>query len=201
MNHTLQQVVAVVLLQAGMIVFPGSDWFLVLRHSSERGTRDASIVAVGLGLGSLAVVLLTISGLNVILEVYPLIAKIIRYLGAIWLVWQAIICFYPRMAKQKNKRVRSTSALLSGFINHSFNIEMVLFYIAVISQLNTHGTNIYFQIAVAVEMGLFTTLWFVFVAQVSHKVEIVEKILTRPIARIIIGILFLISAFNLIKLG
>ncbi len=199
MENSLQQIIAVVLLQAGMIVFPGSDWFLVLRHSSQEGSRNGSLVAIGLGLGSLLVVILAIFGLSVFFDYFPSAAKVIRYLGAAWLIWQAVICFFPHVAKSGGNKTQTISPLLAGFINHTVNIEMVFFYIAVISQLGSNGVDLSFQLAVALEMGLFTALWFIFIAQASQKVMIIEKVLAQPLARIIIGILFLVSAFTLIK--
>jgi len=46
MSGSLQQAVVIALLQAGMIIFPGSDWFLMFHYGS--------LVAIGLGLDSFA---------------------------------------------------------------------------------------------------------------------------------------------------
>ncbi len=182
-----------------MIVFPGSDWFLVLRHASREGTRSASIVAIGLGLGSLLVTLLAIGGLNSLFAAYPFLIKVIRYLGAAWLLWQAIVTFFPHVATQNGANSKSSKPLLAGLVNHALNIEMILFYIAVISQLSAKSVNIPFQIGTAIEMAFFTALWFIFIAHASQKIKKVEAALNHPAVQIIIGILFLLSAYSLLK--
>lgn len=197
MMPSIQQVLAIILLQAGMIIFPGSDWFLVLRHSSHKGIRNGTLVAIGLGMGSLCITLLAIAGLNTIFVTHPFIIEVIRYLGIIWLVWQAIITFFPKHFNKKTSvNLRLTSPLLSGFMNHVFNVEMILFYIIIISQL-AQTANYPLQIITAFEMAVFTASWFVFIAQASQRIKVIERILSHPAARIIIGILFLVSAFTL----
>lgn len=180
-----------------MIIFPGSDWFLILRYSSQKGVRNGAIVAIGLGLGSLFITLLAIGGLNSLFVAYPNLIQIIRYLGVAWFIWQAIITFFPHKfspTEASNKKL--DNPLLSGFINHAFNVEMILFYIAIISQL-TKSSGYPLQITAAFIMAAFTVGWFIFIAQASQRVKIVEKILSYPVARIIIGVLFLVSAITL----
>ncbi len=197
MTPSIQQVLAVILLQAGMIIFPGSDWFLVLRHTSQKGIRSGVFVAVGLGIGSLCITLLAIAGLHSIFVRFPIIIDIIRYIGITWLIWQAIITFFPKhFDKNDGTDKRLTSPLLSGFMNHVLNVEMVLFYIVIISQL-AQSASYSLQVITAFEMAIFTAGWFVFVAHASQRILVVEKILSHPAARIIIGILFLVSAFTL----
>jgi threonine/homoserine/homoserine lactone efflux protein len=190
--------IVVALLQAGMIIAPGSDYALVMRTVGKQGKVAGILTAVGLGLGALVLLLLSVLGINSLFTHYPFLATIIRYVGAAWLLWQAILCFLPKTQTSKSRRLGSFGA---GFINHFINIEMVIFYIAVISQLSVNNVATSLQLLGAVEMALFTALWFILIAHLTGKIPNGDKVLNHIATRLIFGILFLISAITLIKIG
>ena len=194
----MQPLIIVALLQAGAIIFPGSDYALILRTVSKKGRAAGVVTALGLGTGALLLVILAIFGLSSLLVAAPSLGVIIRYAGAAWLLYQAVISFFPRPAKTKRQR---TGTFLTGIINHALNIDMVIFYTAVIAQLNRGNISQPLQYAVAAEMAAFTTLWFIFISSATSRIPRAEEILRAPPVRIVIGGLFLFSAVGLIAFG
>lgn len=194
----LQTLIIVALLQAGAIISPGSDYALVLRTVSKHGKVAGIMTALGLGVGALLLVVLTILGLSAVLAAFPSLGLIIRYAGATWLLYQAVISFFPRSVKSNTKK---TGSFVAGVINHAINIDMVIFYVAVIAQLNRGNVSQYLQYLLAVEMATFTTFWFIFIASVTSRIPHSERILNLPIVRALIGGLFVFSAVSLIIFG
>lgn len=193
-----QQLIIVALLQAGMIISPGSDYALILRTVSKQGKVAGMITAFGLGIGALLLIILAILGLSAVLAAAPSLNLIIRYAGAAWLLYQAVISFFPRSVKSNTKK---TGSFLAGVINHAINIDMVIFYIAVITQLNRGNVSQSLQYLLAVEMATFTALWFIFIASVTSRIPQSERILNSPIVRVVIGGFFVFSAVSLILFG
>lgn len=193
-----QTLIIVALLQAGVIISPGSDYALVLRTVSKHGKIAGVMTALGLGAGALLLVVLAIFGLSALLATVPSLGLVIRYAGAVWLLYQAVISFFPRSVKSNTKK---TGSFLAGVINHAINIDMAIFYIAVITQLNRGNVSQSLQYLLAVEMATFTALWFIFIASVTSRIPQSERILNLPIVRVVIGGLFVFSAVSLILFG
>ena len=194
----MNALILAIFLQAGMIILPGSDYALVMRTVGKQGKRAGFFTALGLGMGALALLLLAIFGINAFFVHYPTAATILRYLGAAWLLWQAVLCFIPKKKATKSNSIGSFGA---GFINHFINIDMIIFYIAVMSQLSIREIGTSLQLLVAVEMAAFTVLWFIFITQLTSKIPNSDKVLNHIITRLIFGSLFLVSAVALIGFG
>jgi len=188
-------IIVVALLQAGMIVAPGSDYALVMRIVGKQGKSAGTLAAIGLGLGAFALLLLSVFGINSLFIHYPSLITIIRYVGAVWLLWQAVLCFLPKRGATKS---RSIGPFGAGFINHFINVEMIIFYIVIISQLSARNITTSLQLVVAVEMALFTALWFILIARLAVKIPNADKVLNHIAARLIFGGLFLVSAVTLL---
>jgi threonine/homoserine/homoserine lactone efflux protein len=106
--------------------------------------------------------------------------------------------FYQRKNQQN---LITLDRLVTGFINHFINIEMVIFYIVVMSQLSSKNIATSLQFLLAVEMAVFTAIWFVLIAQFTVRIPNSEKVLNHIVTRIIFGALFLISAAALVNIS
>lgn len=196
----LTPLLIVVLIQAGFIVTPGSDFALVLRTVGKRGRSAGVTTALGIGVGCFSLLFLSIIGLNTLLLAFPVLSTIIRYVGAVWLLWQAVISFLPHLSSQGENK-RKAGPFLLGFLNHTLNIEVILFYVAVISQVSSQHVSQGLQLLAALEMALFTAAWFTLLAYITGKIPNNERFLNHVVVRVIIGVLFLLSAIGLIKTG
>lgn len=194
----LQPLIIVALLQAGEIIIPGSDYALILRTVGKRGKTGGIITALGLGVGAFILIVLAILGLSSLLVTIPTLSHIVRYAGAAWLLYQAVISFFPRSVKTNGQ---NTGPFLAGVVNHAINIDMVIFYVAVIAQLTRGNTSPLLQYLVAIEMAAFTAVWFIFISSIASRIPRIDRILNTPLVRIVIGGLFLFSAIGLIIFG
>jgi threonine/homoserine/homoserine lactone efflux protein len=109
----ISSLLIVIALQAGFIIAPGSDFALVLRTLGSNGRPAAVTTAFGIGLGCLLLLLVSIAGLNTILAALPILRTVIRYAGAVWLVYQAVLSFFPHLQKNKG----GPGGLCSGIIH------------------------------------------------------------------------------------
>ncbi|MEK7625877.1 MAG: LysE family transporter [Patescibacteria group bacterium] len=190
-------IILVAFLQAGMIISPGSDYALVMRTVGRQGKTAGMLTALGLGLGAFSLLLLSVFGINSLFTHYPFLVTIISYAGAVWLIWQAILCFLP---KDKAPKLHNLGSFWTGFTNHFINIEMVIFYIVIISQLSSRDVTTSIQLMIATEMALFTAIWFILISHLTGKIPNKDKVLDSLAIRITFGLLFLMSAVTLIKI-
>lgn len=188
----------VMFLQAGMIITPGSDYALVMRTVAKKGKRAGILTAVGLGTGALVLFVLSVFGIDSLFLHYPLIATIVRFTGMAWLFWQTILCLLPN---KNSGEFRQLGTFKTGFMNHFINIEMVIFYIAITTQLSVRNIGTYSQLMIAFEMAIFTAIWFIIIAEFSGRIPHGEKILNHIIARILFSSLFFLSGIALIGIA
>ena len=190
----------VVCLQAAFIICPGPDFALVLRTVGKVGKLAGILTAAGIALGCLMLLTLSLFGLGTLIKTIPAIYDFVRLTGAGWLLWQAVISFLPHLRKEKSSD-RKASSLVQGFLNHILNIEVILFYMAVISQVDAYPISLILKAIASIEMSLFTFLWFGFLSLVASKIPSSENILNHLFSRIVLGVLFLISAIELVNIG
>jgi threonine/homoserine/homoserine lactone efflux protein len=195
MNLVAQPIIVAMFLQAVMIIEPGSDYALIMRTVGRRGKQAGFLTALGFGIGAFTLLLISVFGINSLFSHYPFLITVVRYMGAVWLLGQSVLCVLPN---KDTASTRGFGSFGSGFINHFINIEMVLFYIAVMGQLSAKNITTSMQVAIAIEMAVFTTLWFIVIAYLTGKIPHAEKILNHIATRLIFGALFLASAIGLV---
>jgi threonine/homoserine/homoserine lactone efflux protein len=195
MNLVPQAVIAVMVLHMVMIIAPGSDYALIMRTVGRRGKLAGIFTALGFGCGAFILLLIAILGINSLFSHYPFLMTTVRYAGAGWLFWQAMLCVLP---EREGVKLQNLGSFGSGFINHFVNIEMVIFYIAVMGQLSVKDISTSLQLTTALAMTFFTIIWFILVAYLTGKIPNGERILNHIITRLIFGALFLVSAIGLV---
>ena len=104
------------------------------------------------------------------------------------------------LPKDKAPKLHNLGSFWTGFTNHFINIEMVIFYIVIISQLSSRDVTTSIQLMIATEMALFTAIWFILISHLTGKIPNKDKVLDSLAIRITFGLLFLMSAVTLIKI-
>ena len=144
---------------------PGPANMTLIAIVIANGARQGILFSVGIMLGDLVWLTLSLSGLAMIAEKIPLVFIAIKWLGISYLVYLAITVWrstYQTSESITTPVVKSAfSQLLSGFILTMGNPKMMLFYIALLPSL-LNPNNITFSGYLSLSMAVVAVLIIVF---------------------------------------
>jgi threonine/homoserine/homoserine lactone efflux protein len=169
MFFTPEMTAMIIVYMAG-VMSPGADYVLILRNSAGSTRTIGFITALGLGAGILIHNTYSILGFGMFLNQYPIILKVIKYIGACYLTYIAVQCFRVRpsshteKAKQKARTLTKTQAFRMGFLTEITNANAAFFIITLFSGVSTIPmTNL---LICGVLLAALTVAWYGFVARV-----------------------------------
>jgi threonine/homoserine/homoserine lactone efflux protein len=121
-----------------IMVAPGPDMAFVVASGVSTGWRGGVIAAVGITLGVSVHVVLAALGLGALLQAFPALGDLIRFAGAGYLAYLAIITWRaagPSTVDAESDSEKSmTSIFWRGMIVNLTNPKIILFFGAFLSQ-------------------------------------------------------------------
>ncbi len=177
---TVAQSLVAYSLAAGLLtVTPGLDTALVLRTAAAEGPRNATLAGLGIVTGCLLWGATVALGLGALLAASQLAFAILKWAGAIYLLWLGIrLIARPRSgfiveAPRADHHARDGSWLLRGLLTNLLNPKVGVFYVSFLPQfLPTHVWAAPYLFLLAVLHALMGCAWFA-----------VLILATRPIAQ------------------
>lgn len=155
---------------------PGPDIMYLLAKSLADGTKSGISLAFGLTTGLIFHTTLVIIGVATIIQQSPLAFSILKYTGAIYLLYLAWGAFHSQ-GNLKLNAVNNTTSFFKlyrrGLIMNVLNPKVLLFFLAFLPQfINLNAENISLQIAfLGFIFGLQTLIIFSLVAICAGKVR------------------------------
>ncbi len=126
------------LVVALLTVTPGLDTALILRTSLVAGRRPAWGVVLGIQLGTLAWGLLTAVGLSALLAASQVGYEVLRWAGAVYLVWMGLRMLLARGdapgEEEARQEVRFRTGFRRGLVTNLLNPKVGAFYVAMLPQ-------------------------------------------------------------------
>ena len=132
-------------------VTPGPDMAYVIGQSVVNGRRAGLFSASGVALGSCTHALASTLGLTAVIAASPLMFSIVKFLGALYLVFlgaKMILSTFRKQASSPAEKVAPVngiaagSLLCKGFITTLTNPKVLLFFISFFPQFVTpHGAH------------------------------------------------------------
>ena len=115
---------------------PGADMTFVLVQSVSRGPKAGIAASLGIFAGALVHMTAAAFGLSALFAAAPLAFDIVRYAGAVYLVWIAfnMIRNPPHLAAQADPAASTRKAFRQGFLTNLMNPKVALFFIAFLPQ-------------------------------------------------------------------
>lgn len=128
-------------------VTPGPDLAYVVGQSIANGRRAGVVSAAGVAIGGCAHTLASAVGLTALLAASPMLFTMVRFLGAVYLIWLGIRMIAGSMQRRNGGAVvkvpvpvaNTHSLLLRGFLTTITNPKVLLFFIAFFPQFVTVG--------------------------------------------------------------
>ncbi|MDR0124599.1 MULTISPECIES: LysE family translocator [Bacillus] len=153
------------LLTLFVVASPGVDFALITKRTIGTGKSDGIKMALGLTSGALIHTLAAAFGLSLILMKSALAFEIIKYLGAIYLIYLGVSSFMNKKEKEAapphKVETPKHSAFKQGLISNTLNPKVAIFFLTFLPQFVTPGLNTSFQFVVMGSIyALLSILWF-----------------------------------------
>ena len=122
-------------------IAPGPAMMFVLQQTQKHGLKIGLISALGIEVGVFFYVILSALGISVIFDNYPNVYFSIQFLGAVYLLYLAYLSWPRRVKHSIREKSDSKHAFLKGLCINLTNPKIVFFFISVITQFVSKGSN------------------------------------------------------------
>lgn len=128
-------------------IIPGPSMILALTHGLKYGAKVSMITAFGNSVASIIQATIAITGLSIILTTSTLLFMIIKYAGAIYLIYLGIKLFKTPFHIEDDKNLDKNSIkpkklFMEAFIVASSNPKALIFFTALFPQfINSANSN------------------------------------------------------------
>lgn len=151
---------------------PGPSLAVVMNNTVNHGRNAGLLTALGHGLGVTAYAAATALGLALVIANSPLLFMIIRYAGAVFLLYLAYVMFNAPVANGDVNgnatpapvRQRKSHGLTSGLLIAALNPKMAIFFLALFSQFVDAEAGVADKLILALTAGAIDTVWYLLVA-------------------------------------
>ncbi len=147
-----------------LLMSPGPNMAFVIAHGASYGWRGGVAAALGIGAADLVLTACTAAGLTAAIAQWPLSFDLIRWAGALYLLWMAYKAIRVRGELPTHAAIQASlaSVFMRAMLNSLLNPKALLFFMVFLPQFVARGSSgIAQQIVV---LGIVLTL----IATVFH---------------------------------
>lgn len=175
----IEQLITIATIHFLAVMSPGADLAVVIRNTLGQKKNLGSMTALGIATGILIHVSYALLGISLIISQTPWLFTIIKYAGAIYLVYLGIQSlrssggFEIQSASTKSITMKPFEAFRTGLLTNLLNPAASIFLLTVFSQVIQPGTPVVYQVVYGLEMVIVTFLWFAFLSSIigNNKVQ------------------------------
>ena len=183
-------------------MLPGPDFALVAKNTLLHSRRAGFFTALGISSAILIHVTYCILGLAVVISESALLFNIIKFVGAIYLIYLGISSLLTKHQTSTNNSPQNISTKISmpdrvayrqGFFCNLLNPKATLFFLALFTVIIKPETALQLKLIYAAELFVITATWFgVLTILLSHPTVMrsfqnVEKYLAKLLGLFLIG--------------
>lgn len=149
----LANILSFLLASIALTIMPGPDNIYVLAESITRGARVGMLISIGLISGIIVHTALAATGISIIVQQSEVLFSIIKYFGAAYLLYLAIMATQEKqlvVESVKSSYTRAGGALVrQGFFMNVLNPKVSLFFLALLPQfISSDGWSVWLQMIV-----------------------------------------------------
>ncbi|KAJ95934.1 leucine efflux protein LeuE [Raoultella planticola] len=190
-----------------IILVPGPNTFFVLKTGIAHGVKKGYLAAAGVFIGDAVLMLLAFAGVATLIKTTPVLFNIVRYLGAIYLLWLGGKMLYSVLTQREGRAdagAEPGSAILKRSLTLSLtNPKAILFYVSFFVQfIDVSATPglAFFILALTLEVISFMYMSFLILSGsfVTRYVKTRKKL--AKIGNSLIGLVFVGFAARLATL-
>lgn len=127
-----------------LILAPGPDMFYVITRGMTHGRRAGMLSAVGVVCGILVHTIAAALGLTVIFQTSALAFLIVKYVGAVYLVYLGIKAWREKSAmglQESSPSANSQQLFWQGVLSNVLNPKIAIFFLAFLPQFVDQGSS------------------------------------------------------------
>ncbi len=192
---------------AGLLlnITPGADMLYILTNTFQKGLKAGVIATLGISTGCLFHVFLAVIGLSAILQSSPTAFLIVKYLGAIYLVYLGFGMLIKKQKKfdiDKNIDKKTIKNVFSkGVLINALNPKVAIFFITFLPQfvdINVESKSMAFLILglIFIFFGTIVNIVIAYFALKGSSKLSLSKFFIKLINKVT-GLLFIGFAFRL----
>lgn len=179
---------------------PGPDFFLVIKNAARYPRLAAMMTAFGVICGVATHMSYCVAGLAVVITTTPWLFNMLKYAGAVYLIWVGIQALLSRGGSKVNvsslpqQQVSLKSAFVQGYLCNLLNPKATLFFLAVFTQVLQINSGLGEKLWYAgVIFGLSAVWWpvLVFLIQsgpVRRGLEKTQKVVDKLLGGMLIAL-------------
>lgn len=150
---TLETWILFCLTELALCAIPGPGVLLIISLSMTRGVAAGVAATMGILVASLVYFLLAATGLGAVLQASGEVFYLIKYIGAAYLIWLGVsLILSARHAEGQRAELTGQAsngrAFWHGFVTHSSNPKLLVFFAAILPQFIDPGASFPVQVAV-----------------------------------------------------
>lgn len=127
----------ILLIHLFALLLPGPDFFIVSSYALKADFKKALSVVFGVSLAVFIWVVVSLSGLKIVFDVFPLMRILLTLLGASYLLYLAFLLLKNMNQKEDFENLNYTDKpFLGGFITNISNVKALFYFSSIFSSLN-----------------------------------------------------------------
>ncbi len=198
-NNMYETSIMVATIAALGMLSPGPDFFLIVKNAARYQRSAALMTALGVITAIALHMSYCVAGLAVLITTTPWLFNILKYAGAVYLIWIGIKSLLPQSGQHidlnttQHERVSFKKAFMQGFLCNVLNPKATLFFLAVFTQVldinSTFNEKLWYAFII---WGLAIIYWPILVfliqsAPVRRGLAKVQKYVDRVLGVILIA--------------
>lgn len=119
-----------------LLLSPGPNMAFVMAHGVGYGVKGGAVAALGIGAADLVLTALTATGITAMVAAWPPAFDVIRYAGAVYLLWMAIKALQRSLASEASVPFQTSlaSVFIRSMVNSLLNPKALLFFMVFLPQ-------------------------------------------------------------------
>lgn len=151
-----------------LVILPGPDTGILIQNTISSGKKSGIKTMFGSVAGLLVHTMAVVFGLSALIVKSAYIFSIIKYVGAVYLIYLGIISLKSLSSKQKQTEIvkkhrKNKSHFLQGFFTCVSNPKVAVFFLTFFPQFVSPGGNHFVQfLTMGFTYSIITIVWFFF---------------------------------------
>lgn len=147
-----------------VVLSPGPNWAVTIKNGIY-SKRTGFATVFGMGAGTLIHITYCLIGIGVIVSQSILLFNLIKWAGAIYLIYIGVKSLFSKKNKKEwiavgKKELNVWAAFYHGFLTDLLNPKATLFYLALFTQVIHSGTPILIQFIYGITVLAIELIWY-----------------------------------------
>ncbi len=163
------------------VMSPGPDFVVVLKNAIQYNRKIAIWTSLGISSGISIHVFYSIAGVAYLIKTNEYIFNIIRYLGALYLIYLGISSIREQHQKlkinqeQNKKTIDYFRALRIGFLTNLLNPKASLFFLSIFSVVIPPKIPNHVLLIISIMLIVVTFIWFCIVSMLFTQNKVIQS--------------------------